>query len=78
MAQSLIPSFRPCKTYSTLLDRHSAALTIYCKAVSELTLLAGKQKAVRFAEAKQDCETCLDDCQRTAAAMRTHKAAHGC
>ena len=67
-----------CKRYSVLVDRHSIASSRYHHATCELISLAGQWKPARFAEAKQNCESCLDDCKRTAAAMRLHKANHGC
>ncbi len=67
-----------CKRYSVLLDRHSIASYRYHHATCRLTFLAGQSKPARFAEAKQKCETCLNDCKRTSAAMRLHKANHGC
>ena len=67
-----------CKTYNFLVDRHSVASTKYYEATTELVFLAGKQKQVRFADAKRNCETCLTNCKRTAEAMHAHKALHGC
>lgn len=67
-----------CKKYSFLLDRHSIASTKYHQATCRLISLAGQSKPVPFAEAKQNCEICLNDCKRTAAAVLNHKAAHGC
>jgi len=78
MAESHLPLFAPCVIYSALLDRHSVASSKYFKAFSELMFLAGKQNRARFGEAKRNCEICLRTCKRTAAAMRTHKAAHRC
>ena len=78
MAEAHVLFFAPCKTYSTLLDRHSVASGIYCKAVSELVFLAGKQKGESFQEAKRNCEILHRNCKRTAAAMHAHKAKHGC
>ena len=77
MAESHRPLI-PCATYSALLDRSAVASAKYYEATSELVSLAGKQKAAGFAEAKRNCETCLDDCKRTTAAMRAHKVVHGC
>ena len=68
----------PCKTYGTLLDRNALASANYHKATSELVSLAGQEKAAGFVEAKRNCEICLDECKRTAGAMRAHKAAHRC
>ena len=68
----------PCITYSALLDRNATASTKYHEAISEMVSVAGHQNAEGFAEAKRYCESCLHECKRTAAAMRTHKAAHGC
>ena len=67
-----------CKTYNALLDRYSIAASSYHEATSKLMSLAGQSKTARFAEAKHNCETCLNDCKSTSAAMRVHKAAHGC
>ena len=78
MAESHLPRFRPCHTYSALLDRNAVASSKYHKATSELMSLAGQQNAARFAESRQNCEDCLDVCKLTAAAMRAHKAAHRC
>ncbi len=77
MAQFDLPSFSPCRTYGALLDRNAVASSKYHEATSELVSLAGQQKA-GFAEAKRNCEISLDDCKRTIAAMRAHKAAHRC
>lgn len=78
MAQFDLPSFSPCRTYGALLDLNAVASSKYHEAISELVSLAGQQKAAGFAEAKRNCEIGLDDCKRTIAAMRAHKAAHGC
>ena len=78
MAESHLPRFFPCHIYSALLDRNAVASSKYHEATSELMLLAGQQNAARFAESKQNCKDSLDDCKRTAAATRAHKAAHGC
>ena len=78
MAESHFPLFGPCITYNALLDRNAIASSKYHEATSELVSLAGHQKAESFAEAKRNCEACLDDCKRTAAAIRAHKAVHGC
>ena len=78
MAESHLSRFRPCHTYSVLLDRNVVASAKYHQATSELVSLAGQEKAPGFAEAKHNCETCLDECKRTAAALRTHKTAHRC
>ena len=78
MAESHLPRFRPCHTYRGLLKRNAVASSKYHGATSELMSLAGYQNAARFAESKQNCDRCLDDCKRAAAAMRAHKAAHGC
>lgn len=78
MAESHFPLFGPCIAYSALLDRNAAASTRYHEATSELVSIAGLQKHADFREAKRNCEICLDDCKRTTAAMRAHKAAHGC
>lgn len=78
MAKSHLPRLRHRHTYSALLNDNAAASSRYHAATSELMSLAGQQNAARFNESKQNCEDCLDDCKRTAAAMRTHKAAHGC
>lgn len=78
MAESHTPLFGPCITYSSLLDRNCMASSRYCKALSELLFLAGRQNRAGFAEAKRNCEICLTNCKRTAAAMRAHKAAHRC
>lgn len=78
MVESHLPLFVPCTTYGALLDCHSVASSKYFQAVSELLLLAGKQNRAGFGEAKRYCEICLRNCKGTAAAMRTHKAAHGC
>ena len=67
-----------CKRYSVLLDQHSIASTKYHEATSRLISLAGQSKPDRFAEAKQNCKSCLNDCKRTSAAIRVHKANHGC
>ena len=77
MAESHFQFF-PCRTYSALLDHVFAASSMYCKAVSELVFLAGKEKSARFAEAKRNSAICFRNCKRTAAAMHAHKAAHGC
>ena len=78
MAEFNLPFSIPCKTYSALLDRNALASAKYHEATSELTSIAGLGKAALFAVAKRHCETCLANCKRTAAALRTHKAAHGC
>jgi hypothetical protein len=78
MAEPHLPVFARCITYAALLERNCAASSKYFDAVSVLVFLAGKQKAACFAEAKRNCETCLKDCRRTAAALRAHRAAHGC
>lgn len=78
MAESHLPLFGPCITYSALLDHHCVASANYYEAVSVLVLLAGKQTGASFAEAKQNCEICLRNCKRTATAMREHKTAHRC
>lgn len=78
MAVPHLPLFGFCTTYSALLDRHSMATGRYYDALAELVCLAGKQKPARFAEAKRNCDMCLGNCKRTAAAMHAHKAAHGC
>ena len=78
MAESHLSLFSPCTTYSALLDRNAVATSRYHHATSELMSLAGQQNAAGFAEAKSNCESCLDECKRTAGAMRTHKAVHGC
>ena len=70
--------FIPCQTYGALLDRNVTASAKYHEATSELMSLAGTQKTAEFAEAKRNCEACLDDCKSTATAVRAHKAAHGC
>jgi hypothetical protein len=78
LAESHLPPFGPCITYSALLDRRAIASSEYFEALSELLFLAGKQNSARFGEAKRNCEICLRNCERTVAAMRAHKAAHGC
>ena len=78
MAEFDLQSLSPCETYGGLLDKNASASSRYHEATSELVCLAGQQDFARFAEAKRSCETCLDDCKRTADAMRAHKAAHGC
>jgi hypothetical protein len=78
MAKSYIPLGSPCTTYGALLDRNVMASGKYHEATSALVSLAGKDTAADFANAKRDCEACLDECKRTASAMRAHKAAHGC
>ncbi len=78
MAEFDLTFLSPCRTYGALLDRNAVASARYHKATSELVSLAGRQKAAGFAEAKQNCEACLDECKRTVAAMRAHKAAHQC
>lgn len=78
MAESHLSCCGPCETYSALVDRLSGASSIYFKAVVDLMFLAGKQKAAQFTEAKQNCEICLKNCNRIAAAVRSHKAAHRC
>ena len=78
MAESHFSPFGPCIKYSALLDRNATASTRYHEATSELLSLAGQRNAAGFAEAKRHCVCCLDECKRTAAAMRAHKAAHGC
>lgn len=78
MAESHFPLFGPCVRYSALLDSNAAASSRYHEATCELVSLAGRRNAAAFAEAKRNCERCLDECKCTAAAMRTHKAAHGC
>ena len=67
-----------CKRYSVLLDRHSVASTRYHQATSRLISLAGQSQPDRFAEAKQNCDACLNHCKQTAAAMRIHRANHRC
>ena len=78
MAESNLPSFRPCHIYRVLLDHNVVASSQYHEATSQMFSLAGQQKAAGFAEAKRNCEARLDECKRTVAAMRAHKAAHGC
>lgn len=78
MAESHFPLFGPCIRYSALLDRNVTASSRYQDATSKLLSLAGQQNAAGFAEAKRNCEACLDECIRTTAAMRAHKAAHRC
>ncbi len=78
MAESSLPRFSPCHTYSALLDRNAVASSQYHAATSQLVSLAGQDKAGAFAEAKRNCDTRLDECKRTTAAVRAHKAAHGC
>ena len=78
MAQLDPLSFSPCERYGALLDRNVIASTKYYEATSELVSLSGQLNAEGFAEAKRNCEACLDECKRTAAAMRAHKIAHGC
>ena len=78
MAESHFPQFGPCITYSALLDRNTMASSRYHEAASELMSLVGQQNAAGFVDAKRHCEICLGECKRTAAAMRAHKAAHGC
>lgn len=78
MAESHLPFFGPCITYTALLDRNCIASSKYCDALSELLVFAGKQKSARYAVAKRNCEICLTNCKRTAEAVRAHKAAHGC
>jgi len=78
MAKSYIPFVSPCKTYGALLERNVMASRKYHEATSALVSLAGHDIAAGFAEAKRDCEACLDECKRTASAIRAHKAAHGC
>ena len=78
MAEFDLTFLRPCKTYRALLELNAVASAKYHEATSELVSLAGQEKATGFAESKRNCETCLDECRRTAGAMRTHKATHGC
>lgn len=78
MAESHFSLFGPCITYSALLDRNVVAASRYHEATSQLVSLAGHQKAENFTEAKRYCEACFDECKRTAAAVRAHKAVHGC
>lgn len=78
MAAFSLPSFVPCEIYSSLLIFNAVASGEYHEATSELMALAGQGKYALFAEAKRNCETCLDNCKRTTAAMRAHKASHGC
>ena len=78
MAEFDFPFTSPCQTYGALLDRNAVASSEYHQATSELVSLAGRQEVAGFAQAKRNCVTCLDECKRTAAAMRAHKAAHGC
>lgn len=78
MAESHFPLFGLCITFSALLDRNAVASSQYHEATSELLSLAGQKKAESFADAKRHCEACLDECKRSAGAMRAHKAAHGC
>ena len=78
MAELDFQSLSPCRTYGALLDRNVVASFKYHEATSELVSLAGQQKAASFAEAKRSCKSCLDECKRTIAALRAHKAAHGC
>ena len=78
MAQLDLLSFIPCKTFAALLRCNAVASTKYHEATSELMSLAGQLRAAGFAEAKHNCEICLDECKRTAAAMRAHKTTHGC
>lgn len=78
MAESHLSRFVPCGTYSALLDRNAVASAKYHDATSELMSLAGQGDDAAFAEAKRNCDGCLDECHRTAAAMRVHKDAHGC
>lgn len=78
MAESHLSLFGPCIKYSALLDWNATASSRYHDATCELVSLAGQQNAARFSEAKRNCESCLDECKRTTAAMRVHRAAHGC
>lgn len=78
MAESHLLFNRPCDTYSALLDRNCVASGKYCEALAELVLLAGKQKRADFEDAMRNCEICLTYCERTAAAMLSHKATHRC
>ena len=78
MAELDLSFFSPCGTFGALLDRNVVASTKYHEASSELLSLAGQQKAAGFAKAKQNCKNCLDECKRTTAALRAHRAAHGC
>ena len=78
MAESHLPIFVPCRTYSALLSLNAVASGKYHEATSDLMSLAGQGKFAIFAKARRNCEICLKDCKRTAAAMRAHKAAHGC
>ena len=78
MAESHLSRFVPCGAYGALLDRNAVASAKYHGATSELMSLVGQGDDARFAEVKRNCAACLDECHRTAAAMRAHKAAHGC
>lgn len=78
MAESHVSLLGPCVAYSALLERNCVASSQYHEATSELVSLAGQKNAESFAEAKRHCESCFDECKRTTAAMRAHKAAHGC
>ena len=78
MAESHFPPLGPCITYSVLVERNCVASSQYCRALSELSFLAGKQQRARFAEAKRQCENCLRNCKRTMEEIRAHRAAHGC
>lgn len=78
MAERYLSLFGPCITYSALLNLNAMASAKYHAATSELVSLAATGAPVRFAEAKRNCKTCLRTCKRTTAAMRAHKAAHGC
>ena len=78
MAEFHLADLCPCHTYNALLHCHAAASARYHDATTELVSLAGHGDDARFVEAKQNCEICLEDCKRTVAAMRAHKAAHRC
>ena len=78
MAEFDLTFLRPCKTYGALLDHNATASARYHDATSELVSIASQENAAGFAEAKRNCEICLDECKRTASAIRAHKATHGC
>lgn len=67
-----------CSTYSQLLGKYCSATSNYLKAIEALTKLAGVSSAANFAEAKQECEDCLEECRRTRDTANQHKVRHGC
>ena len=67
-----------CEKQWQLIEAVCVASERYYNATTQLVSLAGKSLHGVFANAKIDCYDRLGDCQRAKAALRLHKAAHGC